>query len=424
MKQNRLFRPAKQAVSSDETACFTRQNCHYRNIKRKCLETMTIPSEFDSIRPFEPEELPAVYERLLGNEQFRSVLGVIMPDVPIEAIGQKMQQCKTNLEFQLAFCYSFLEKLMQKASRGWDIDTSAVDNTGRYTFVSNHRDIVLDSALLDMLLVDAGFKTTCEIAIGDNLLSLPWVKDLVRVNKSFIVKRGLPPRETLLASRTLSDYMHFVITEKRDNIWIAQREGRAKDSDDRTQPAILKMMAMGGSKGSVQEKLARLHIVPLAISYEYDPCDFLKAKEFQQKRDIDGWKKASGDDILSMRTGIMGFKGRVHYQAAPCIDGFLGAIDPETPKTEIFDVIAKHIDNEIHRNYRLYPSNWIALDELNSDHANQDKYTATDVDFFNRYLGGQLAKIDLPQPDVPFLRERMLTMYANPARNYMAATKE
>lgn len=384
---------------------------------------MTIPNEFDSIRPFEPEELPAVYDRLLANEQFRTVLGVIMPGVPIEAIGQKMHQCRNSLEFQLAFCYSFLEKLMSKASRGLDFDASAVDNTGRYTFVSNHRDIVLDSALLDKLLIDAGFKTTCEIAIGDNLLSLPWVKDLVRVNKSFIVRRGLSPRETLLASRTMSEYMHFVISEKHDNIWIAQREGRAKDSDDRTQPAILKMMAMGGPKCSVAEKLQRLHIVPLAISYEYDPCDYLKAQEFQFKRDIADWHKAPGDDVLSMKTGIMGFKGRVHYQAAPCIDDFLASLSAETPKTEVFDIIAQHIDSEIHRNYRLYPNNWIALDKLNSDRANADKYTVDDEAEFSQYLTAQLAKIDLPQPDVPFLRERMLTMYANPARNYIAATQ-
>jgi len=385
---------------------------------------MTIPSEFDSIRPFEPEELPAVYERLLQNPQFRTVLGVIMPDVPVEAIGAKMRQCKNSLEFQLAFCYDFIEKLMQKASLGVTFDASAVDVNGRYTFVSNHRDIVLDSALLDKLLIDAGFKTTCEIAIGDNLLSLPWVKDLVRVNKSFIVRRGLSPRETLMASKTLSDYMHFVIKEKNDNIWIAQREGRAKDSDDRTQPAILKMMTMGGPKGGVAERLRLLHIVPLAISYEYDPCDFLKAREFQQKRDIAGWKKSPEDDILSMRTGIMGFKGHVHYHAAPCIDQYLAALSPETPKTEIFDIIAKHLDKEIHRCFRLYANNWIALDEINESHGNQDKYTDKDVAVFNQYLDSQLAKIDLPQPDVPFLRGKMLEMYANPAKNHIAAMAE
>ena len=268
---------------------------------------MQTPETFKDIRPFEPEELPQVYDRLLADKQFLSVLAYLYPGVPAEAIGAKMKQCRTNLEFQKTFCYGFLEKLLSKASTGCDINTDKVDVTKRYTFVSNHRDIVLDSALLDKLLIDAGFTTTCEIAIGDNLLTLPWVKDLVRVNKSFIVERSLPPRQMLLASKRLSEYMHYAIAGKNENVWIAQREGRAKDSDDRTQPAILKMMAMGG-EGTPADRLAQLHIVPLAISYEYDPCDYLKAAELQQRRDNPQFTKAPGDDVNSMRTGIMGYR--------------------------------------------------------------------------------------------------------------------
>lgn len=382
---------------------------------------MNIPSVYDDIRPFEPDELQDVYKRLLDNEQFRQVLAYLYPGVPAEAIGAKMMQCKTNLEFQLAFCYGFLKNLMAKASKGWDMDTTDVDVTKRYTFVSNHRDIVLDSALLDVLLYDAGFKTTCEIAIGDNLLSLPWVKDLVRLNKSFIVQRSLAPREMLLASKKMAEYMHFVIKEKNDNIWIAQREGRAKDSNDRTQPSILKMMAMGG-EGSPVERLMQLHIVPLTISYEYDPCDFLKAAEFQLKRDVEGWKKSAHDDVVSMQTGIMGYKGRVHYHCAPCIDDFLKNLSSDIPKVKVFDVIAEHIDREIFRNYRLYPSNYIALDRLDGTKEHADKYTEQDIAVFDEYLKKQLAKIDIPGKDESFLLERMLTMYANPARNFMAVT--
>lgn len=382
---------------------------------------MKVPVEFDEIRPFEPEELPQAYERLLANPQFRKVIEFVLPGVPFEMIEKKMYSCKTNFEFQLNFCYAFLQKLVDSFTKGFSMDISCISVDRRYTFVSNHRDIVIDPAFLGKGLIDNGFKTTCEIAIGDNLLSLPWVKDLVRINKSFIVRRGLTPRETLAASRLMSDYMHFVIEKKHDNIWIAQREGRAKDSDDRTQPAILKMMAIGGGGGSVTEKLRRLHIAPLTISYEFDPCDFLKAKEFQLKRDNAGWKKSAEDDVVSMQTGIMGYKGRVHYQCAPCIDAWLDTLDPSTPKTEIFDVIAEHIDHEIHRNYRLYPSNYIALDALEGGRAFADKYTDEDKAVFDKYLAGQLAKIDLPGKDDDFLMERMLTMYANPARNYIKA---
>lgn len=376
-------------------------------------------SDFDAIRPFEPEELPAAYDRLVANPQFRAVVGMLYPQVPFEALEKKMRACNTSMEFQLAFCYDFLEMLMAKASLGLDIDVEAIDVSKRFTFVSNHRDIVLDSALLDKLLVDAGFKTTCEIAIGDNLLSLPWVKDLVRINKSFIVERSLQPREMLLASKRLSEYMHFVIQEKNDNVWIAQREGRAKDSDDRTQPAILKMMAMGGT-GTPSERLQQLHIVPLSISYEFDPCDFLKAREFQLRRDNPEWKKGKNDDVVSMQTGIMGFKGHVHYHCAPCIDEYLQQLPADTPKTEFFDIVAAHIDSEIHRNYCLYPSNYIAADMLDgTSFAKEGKYTEADRQQFEAYLQGQLNKIDLADKDIPFLRERMLTMYANPLRNKM-----
>ena len=382
---------------------------------------MKTPSIYDDIRPFDPEELPAAFERLLSDAQFQQVLGYLYPGVPLEAVKTKMMACKTNLEFQLAFCYGFLKDLMAKASKGFDMNVEAVDVTKRYTFVSNHRDIVLDSALLDVLLYDAGFNTTCEIAIGDNLLSLPWVKDLVRLNKSFIVQRSLSPREFLMASKKMAEYMHYVVGEKNDNIWIAQREGRAKDSNDRTQPSILKMMAMGG-EGSPVDRLRQLHIVPLAISYEYDPCDFLKAAEFQLRRDVPGWKKTALDDVNSMRTGIMGYKGGVHYHCAPCIDGFLDNLSPDIPKTKVFDVIAEHIDKEIFRNYRLYPSNYIALDMLEGNEAHAGRYTADDKAVFEKYLQGQIARIDIPNKDEVFLRERMLTMYANPARNSLAVT--
>ena len=374
--------------------------------------------KYDAIRPFEPEELPEVFARLLADAQFRQVLAHLYPGVPLEAIAAKMQQCHTNLEFQKAFCYGFIKDLLAKASRGCDIDVENVDTSRRYTFISNHRDIVLDSALLDVLLIDAGFTTTCEIAIGDNLLSLPWVKDLVRINKSFIVERGLSMRQMLMASKRLSEYMHFVMDEKHDNIWIAQREGRAKDSNDRTQESILKMMAMGG-EGSAVERLLNLHIVPLAISYEYDPCDYLKAQEFQLKRDVEGWKKSAADDIVSMQTGILGFKGRIHYHCAPCIDECLKSLDADMPKTEFYAAVASHIDDQIFSNYRLYPCNYVAVDLLHGNTGCTAHYTDADRTQFEHYLEGQLAKVTLENADHAFLRERMLTMYANPAINQM-----
>ena len=380
---------------------------------------MNIPQEFDTIRPWEPEDLPEVFDRLLSNDQFKQVLAYLYPQVPFEMIAQKLKACKTNLDFQLAFAYDFVQGILKKAATGCEMDCAAIDNTRNYTFISNHRDIVLDSAFLDVMLIDNGFKTTCEIAIGDNLLSLPWVKDLVRVNKAFIVERALSMRQMLMSSKRLSDYMHFAIKEKNENIWIAPREGRAKDSDDRTQKSILQMMAMGG-EGSIIERLKQLHLVPLSISYEYDPCDFLKAKEYQQKRDVEGWKKGPMDDLVSMQTGIFGYKGHVHYHAAPCIDEYLDTLDPEMPKQELFNTIAAHLDHEIHSHYRLYPGNYVALDLLENTEAHASEYTPEDKARFEKYIAGQLAKIELPDKDEAFLKEKILTMYANPVRNFLA----
>lgn len=382
---------------------------------------MNTPNEFDDIRPFNSDELPEVYERLLANPQFQAVLKFLYPKIPLETIATRMRKCKTNMEFQLTFCYGFLKDLLKHASRGCDMDISGISNRRCYTFMSNHRDIVLDSALLDMLLVDAKFDTTCEIAIGDNLLSLPWVLDIVRVNKSFIVRRGLMAKDRLKSSIELSRYMHFAIKEKHENLWIAQREGRAKDSDDRTQKGLIKMLTLGG-EGTFIERLQQLHIVPLSISYEFDPCDYLKAAEFQLRRDNPNWHKGPMDDVISMRTGIAGFKGHIHFHCAPCIDDYLEALkSSKNNNNEVMDEICNYIDHQIHLYYRLYPGNYIALDELRGTHDFTDQYSDHQKEVFDAYLHRRLSKIDIPNKDEAFLRERLLTMYANPAINYRKA---
>ena len=380
---------------------------------------MKIPQEFDAIRPWEPEDLPEVFDRLLANEQFKQVLAYLYPQVPFEMIAKKLKACKTNLEFQFAFAYDFVKGLLAKVAKGYEMDCTAIDSSKRYTFISNHRDIVLDSAILDVLLVDNKFTTTCEIAIGDNLLIRPWIEKLVRVNKSFIVRRSVGIREMLAASSLMSRYMHFAIAEKHENIWIAQREGRAKDSNDRTQESVLKMMAMGG-EGTPAERLAALRIVPLSISYEYDPCDYLKAQEFQQKRDNPDFRKSKADDLQNMQIGIFGRKGRIHYQAAPCINTWLDEVK-DLPKGEFFAEMARRMDQAIHRGYRLYPGNYVAADMLKGEQAFADRYTEAEAATFRQYLEGQLAKVQLPAPDMPFLREQILTMYANPVFNQLAA---
>lgn len=383
---------------------------------------MQIPSEFDPIRPYEPEELPQVYDKLLADPQFQKVLAYLYPGVPVEAIGRKMHACKTNLDFQKAFCYPVLQKLVHDQSTGIDIDAADIDIHNRYTFVSNHRDIVLDAGFLAKLLLDVGFPTTCEIAIGDNLLQLDWVRDMARINKTFTVERALKSSEMLRASKRMSEYMHFAIGQKHENIWIAQRQGRAKNSNDLTQPAILKMMAMGG-EGTIIDRLTQLHIVPLAISYQYDPCDYLKAREYQLRRDVPFWKKSPGDDLESMATGIKGYKGHVHYHCAPCIDDWLQTVDLDQPRNKMFDEIATHIDQEIHRGYHLYAQNYVALDMIQNTRMYEEHYTQEEYDQFEEYIASRLALIDIEHKDEQFLRRCLLTQYAYPTRNYITANE-
>lgn len=383
---------------------------------------MKIPSEFDPIRPFEPEELPQVYDRLFKDQQFLHVLASLYPGVPAEMMEQKIRLCKTNLEFQQKFVYGVIMKLVRELTTGIDIDALNISTKGRYTFVSNHRDIVLDSAFLSKLLIDLGFTTTVEIAIGDNLLQVDWVRDLARINKTFTVERALKSSEMLRASKRMSEYMHFAIKEKKENIWIAQRQGRAKNSNDLTQASILKMMAMGG-EGTIIERLSQLHIVPLSISYQYDPCDYLKAREYQLRRDVPYWKKAPGDDMESMATGINGYKGKVHYHCAPCIDEWLQTVNQDQPRNKMFDEITAHIDQEIHRGYHLFPENYVALDMIQNTHMYEDNYTKEDYDKFDEYIVSRLALIDIENKDEQFLRRCLLTQYAYPTRNYLTATE-
>ena len=384
---------------------------------------MSIPEQFDEIRPYEAHEMRQAFEDLINDRQFSVMIKGFAPWLP-KALRNGLLRLaftgvKTPLDFQKRFMKPVVNYIIRKHSDGCTFQHDLLPDAKcdeRYTFVSNHRDIVLDSAFLDVLLVNAKYPTTVEIGIGDNLLIYPWIKRLVRMNKAFTVRRGLTPHEMLRSSQLMSSYIHYAVTQKRENIWIAQREGRAKDSDDRTQESVLKMLAMGGD-------LRELNIVPLTISYEFDPCDYLKAQEFQQKRDNPSFKKSRQDDLDNMRIGIFGYKGCVTYRCAAPVNTWIDELDKTLPKNEYYTALARRMDREIHRGYQLYPCNYIAADLLSGTKANAAHYTEADERRFEQYLAGQLAKITIPGKDEPYLRERILTMYANPLLNYNAANQ-
>ncbi|MEG0039271.1 hypothetical protein [Bacteroides neonati] len=374
-------------------------------------------TEFDEIRPYNDDELPQILEELIADPAFINAACAAIPNVSFEMLAYQMRGCKTKQDFQKTFCYGILWKIAADYTDGLTLDHTALpDKQKAYTYLSNHRDIILDSGFLSILLIDHGMDTV-EIAIGDNLLIYPWIKKLVRVNKSFIVQRALTMRQMLESSARMSRYMHYTVSVKNQSIWMAQREGRAKDSNDLTQDSILKMLAMGG-EGDILDRLMEMNIAPTAISYEYDPCDYLKAQEFQLKRDVEGYKKTTQDDLKNMQTGLFGYKGKVHFQVAPCINDVLSTLDRSLSKPELYATISTLIDKRIHANYRIYPGNYVAHDLLSGQATFSAQYTVEEKQHFETYIEKQLARIDIPNKDLPFLREKMLLMYANPLINY------
>lgn len=382
---------------------------------------MINPAEFDDIRPYNPEELPVIFEELIADPEFKEVMTRAFPQMPYEHICGAMRMSKTNLDFQKALVKPFLEGLLKKLSSGFELSCDCKEQLADALYISNHRDIILDSALLDVALVNQ-IDNTVEIAIGDNLLIRPWIKKLVRVNRSFIVQRSLTMRELLASSKRLSSYIHYAIAEKKQPVWIAQREGRAKDSNDFTAESVLKMLAMYSSADPV-EALKQLNIAPTTLSYEYDPCDYLKAKEFQQKRDNPEHKKSPLDDLLNMQTGLFGYKGRIHFHVAKCINDKLDALDATLTKGEKFAAAKEIIDRTIHSNYHFWAINYYFYELLTGDTRFADKYTAEEKANLDAYLASRIEKVDLPNKDVEFLREKILQMYANPVVNYLKATE-
>ncbi len=374
---------------------------------------MSNDAYFNSIRPYRDQEIHSVFKKLLAEDSFKQILGYIFPHLEIKQLENILMSLKSIKEFQRTIVYPYVNSIVEKTSKGITFDgLDRLDKNKSYLFISNHRDIVLDPTLLNKILIENNFDTV-EIAIGDNLLIYPWITEVVKLNRSFIVQRNLPVRQMLASSKLLSEYIRYARTERNQNIWIAQKEGRSKDGNDRTQSSLLKMINMSGTKDFAQN-FKDIQIVPLSISYEYDPCDYLKANEFYQKSINPDYKKSAEDDLLNMRSGIEGRKGRIHYSFGNPI---LSELDnfQNLEKNEMLEKLATSIDEQIHSNYKLWPGNFIASDIINNTNKYIDKYNNTDVDTFNSYIDEHLSRID---GDKVFMRNCLLEMYANPVRNF------
>ena len=384
------------------------------------MDRETASPNFEDIRPLNQDEVQSAIEELLASDEFRSAIRYIKPNLNWDEFAATMRACKTKEQFKSTLGYEAVMTVAQKTTFSLTVSGRSRLPEGKpaCTFISNHRDIVLDASFLNLILFDVGYGLT-QVAIGDNLLIRPWIETFVRLNNSFIVKRGVSVRQMLEVSYTLSAYIHHTIKETKESIWIAQREGRAKDSNDRTQPSVLKMLNMAGGK-DILSNLASLNIVPVSISYEYDPCDYLKAKDFQLKRDNPDYHKTQQDDLLNMETGILGNKGRVHFTIGNRINDRLAELDPDKDKNELFVEVAGIIDKEIYTHYRFYPCNYVAYDLLHGTRRFSDHYGLKDKKEFEAYLQGQLDKIDIPHKDEAFLRRKILEMYANPLVNNLS----
>lgn len=375
---------------------------------------------YDDIRPYTEKELKSKIRLLVKDPIFDEVLLHIFKFRPkVEMVKLQLRMVKSIRQLQGTFLYDLLRMIINKTSNG--LTCSGIENLDKrkpYLFISNHRDIVLDAALLNFLIFEKGMNTTL-VAIGNNLLLYKWIEHAVKLNGAFIIKRNLAPRELLEASQKVSHFMRKSISEDNVSIWIAQREGRTKDGFDKTQLSVLKMLNMSNDKGFA-EGFKELNIVPVSISYEIEPCGLAKLKELIKKEHY-GQLKTSKDDLKSMSMGMFNPKGRMRFSFGTPLElpESFGEEKTKEQQNRIIQEIADKIDNQIYTNYKLWPNNYIAYDMLMQEHRFKHKYTQAEETKFEMMVEQAMIHIDYPITDI---QERFLKVYANPVINKMKAT--
>ena len=369
--------------------------------------------QFDDIRPYYEEEIPAAMQRIATNDVFPLLASFVYPGESIEKIRERVCAFTTTKEFQHDTMRRVNEQVIARSTTGATISgLDRLDPDKNYLFVSNHRDIMLDASLLQYFFVINGFETT-EITFGANLMMNPVVIDVGKSNKMFRVERpGGDLKEFYRKSLHLSEYIRYTIKEKKQSVWIAQRNGRTKNGIDATDQGIIKMFCMSEPHNKIKA-LADLHIAPVAISYEWEPCDILKALELYESQ-YTRYTKKPGEDLNSILTGIMQQKGRVHIELCqPISVAELSAFENQT-NNEYHKSVAKLIDRRINTNYRLYPNNYIAHDLLYGNTKYRDMYTDEQYETFQKRLS-KLDKYDTC--DIDRLKEIFVGIYSNPVDN-------
>lgn len=367
---------------------------------------------FDAIRPFYDSEINQALQNVINHPMMKALMSFTFPDVADEVWKDQLQKTHSISDFQCNFIYQSVQRVLEKSSEG--LSTSGFENlepNTSYLFISNHRDILLDTTLLNTALFEHGLTMTAS-AIGDNLVKMSFLNTLAKLNRNFLVQRGLTPREMLQSSKLLSEYIGHLLLHENRSVWIAQREGRTKDGNDETNPGILKMLGMGSDEKNLMDYFKKIKIVPVSISYEYDPTDALKMPQLMAEAKNEVYVKEKNEDFMTILSGALGQKKRIHIHVGKVLDAEIDEIKAtdESSNKQIVS-LAQVIDDAILSNYKLWPTNFIAYDIVNKTDTYSHLYTENEKSLFERRLE---MRID---HDNPVALEGFLAMYANPVVN-------
>jgi len=371
-------------------------------------------SKFDTIRPYYDSEVNDAICSVVHHPMMKALMSFTFPDVEEAVWTEQLRKTHSKRDFQINFIYQAIQMVLKKSSEG--LSTSGFEKLEKHTpylFISNHRDIILDTSLINVALYDHGQIMTAS-AIGDNLVQKTFLHTLSRLNRNFLVQRGLPPRELLQSSKLMSEYIYQLLARENRSVWIAQREGRTKDGNDTTQQGVLKMLAMASDEENLMDYFKKIKIVPISISYEYDPTDMLKMPRLLAEAKDEIYIKEKNEDFMTLISGIMGQKKRIHLHMGDVLDTELDKIAAEHDnQNKQIQALAQVIDDAILSTYKLWPTNYIAYDLLNNTTQFADNYTEKEKQLFERRLE---LRIDIENK---IMREGFLALYANPVVNKM-----
>jgi hypothetical protein len=375
-------------------------------------------SKFDKIRPYYDAEVNEAIRTSINHPMMKALMDFAYPNIDENTWKEQLLRTHSIRDFQINFAYQAIKKILEKSSDG--LTTSGfekLDPNTSYFFISNHRDIILDTSLLNVCLHEHGLVMTAS-AIGDNLVKKDFLLMLSKLNRNFLVQRNLTPRELLESSKLLSEYMYRLVAKENRSVWIAQREGRTKDGNDATHSGVLKMIAMASDEKNNMDFFKKINIVPVSISYEYDPTDALKMPQLMAEANDEIYTKEKNEDFITLLSGIIGQKKRIHIHVGDILNKELDLISEETTNSnkQMF-ALAQVIDNSILQSYKLWPTNYIAYDLLNNCDTHSDKYTEKEKQLFERRLELRINADDAK------MKESFLAMYANPVTNKLKYQK-